>query len=263
MTKLSLRTVAAGYLILLILGPVALVVWNAFGSGILGVWASITQPDALHALVLTLEVAALAVLFNTVWGTACALILARHDFRGKSVLNTLVDLPLSVSPVVVGLALVIVYGQDGWLGGWLSKVDIQIIFSLPGMVLATVFVSLPYVVREVVPLLQEIGIEQEQVASTLGASVWQSFLRITLPSIQRSLAYGVVLATARALGEFGAVSIISGNLEGRTQTMTMYVEDRFQQYDLTGAFSATLVLGLFALAALLISNGLVKRGEAV
>jgi sulfate transport system permease protein len=168
--------------------------------------------------------------------------------------NSLIDLPFAISPVVVGLALILVYGRKGWFGQWLIDNGIQVIFSFPGMVLATIFVSLPFVVREVIPVLREVGTDQEQAAATLGATGWQTFWRITLPAIRWGVAYGVVLTTARALGEFGAISVVSGKLAGKTETLTLQVEDRFQAYDLTGAYAASLVLALMALATLLIIN---------
>jgi sulfate transport system permease protein len=176
-------------------------------------------------------------------------------------LNSAIDLPFAVSPVVIGLALILVYGQDGWFGGRLAEHGIQVIFAVPGMILATVFVSLPFVVREVAPVLREVGTEQEQAASTLGAGPWTTFRRITLPSIRWGLSYGVVLATARALGEFGAVSVVSGKLSGQTETLTLFVENRFTQFDLTGAYAASVVLGLLAVATLVGMNLLSPRRE--
>jgi sulfate/thiosulfate transport system permease protein len=181
-------------------------------------------------------------------------VLVRHNFRGKALLNTLLDLPLAVSPVVVGLALLIVYGRTSLVGGWLAELGIRVVFSTPGIILATIFVSLPFVVREVVPVLREIGTEQEQAASTLGASAFQTFWLVTLPAIRAGVAYGVVLTMARAIGEFGAVSIISGKLSGRTETLTIHVEDRFQSFDLVGCYAASVVLALIAIATLLLTN---------
>jgi sulfate/thiosulfate transport system permease protein len=181
-------------------------------------------------------------------------VLVRHNFRGKALLNTLLDLPLAVSPVVVGLALLIVYGRTSLVGGWLAELGIRVVFSTPGIVLATIFVSLPFVAREVAPVLREIGTEQEQAASTLGASTFQTFRLVTLPAIRSGVAYGIVLTTARAIGEFGAVSIISGKLAGRTETLTIYVEDRFQSFDLVGCYSASVVLALIAIGTLLLTN---------
>ena len=252
--RLTLRTMALGYLALLLAFPVGMVFMRTFGEGIGPVWEAITRPAALHALWLTVLVAVVAVAANTVFGVICALVLVRHDFRGKALLNAVLDLPLAVSPVVVGLALLIVYGRTSLVGGWLAELGIRVVFSTPGIILATVFVSLPFVVREVVPVLREIGTEQEQAASTLGASPFQTFRLVTLPAIRAGISYGVVLTMARAIGEFGAVSIISGKLAGRTETLTIYVEDRFQSFDLVGCYTASVVLALIAVATLLLTN---------
>jgi sulfate transport system permease protein len=185
----------------------------------------------------------------------------RYRFRGHGIVNSVVDLPLALSPVVVGLALFLVYARTGWFGPWLLEHGVQVIFALPGMVLATIFVSLPFVVREVVPVLREIGDEQEQAAATLGASSWQTFRRITLPAIRWGVAYGVVLTTARALGEFGAVSVVSGRIAGRTETLTLFVGERFERFDLVGAYAASVVLALVAITTLLALTAL-RRKEA-
>ena len=252
--RLTLRTMALGYLALLLAFPVGMVFVRTFGEGIGPVWEAITRPAALHALWLTVLVAVVAVAANTVFGVICAMVLVRHDFRGKALLNAVLDLPLAVSPVVIGLALLIVYGRTSLMGGWLAELGIRVVFSTPGIILATVFVSLPFVVREVVPVLREIGTEQEQAAFTLGASAFQTFRLVTLPAIRAGVAYGVVLTMARAIGEFGAVSIISGKLAGRTETLTIYVEDRFQSFDLVGAYTASVILAVIAVATLLLTN---------
>src|SRR6266536_2033922 len=256
-TRLLLRSVALGYLTLVLILPVGAVVWRAFAGGVAPVWQAVTTPDALHAFWLTVLIAAIAVPLNTLFGVACAVVLVRHRFPGKRLLDALIDLPFAISPVVIGLALILVYGEAGWLGGWLAEHGVQVIFSLPGMVIATVFVSLPYVVREVAPVLREVGTEQEEAAWTLGASPLRAFL----PSIRWGVAYGVVLTTARALGEFGAVTIVSGRLAGQTETMTLYVEDRFEGFDLVGAYAAALVLAGLALLILLAMTGLDRRGS--
>jgi sulfate/thiosulfate transport system permease protein len=260
--KLALRTVALGYLTMLLVLPVGLVFYRTFEHGLAPVWESITTPEAQHAFWLTCVMVAIAVPANTVFGVVTALALVRRRFRGRALANALIDLPFAVSPVVVGLALILVYGREGWLGGRLTDHGIQVIFSIPGMVLATMFVSLPFVVREVVPVLREIGTEQEQAAATLGASGWQTFWRVTLPAIRWGIGYGVVLTTARALGEFGAVSVVSGKLAGRTETLTLRVEERFHAFDLTGAYAASVVLALMALATLLAMNVIKPRKEA-
>jgi sulfate/thiosulfate transport system permease protein len=249
--RIPLRLIAFAYLGAVLVVPVGIVLYKTFEPGLGAVWASVTTPAAVHAFYLTVLVAAIAVPLNTVFGVVTAMVLVRSKVRGKALLNALIDLPFAVSPVVVGLALILVYGRGGWFGDELTEAGIRIVFSVPGIVLATVFVSLPFVVREVAPVLREIGTEQEQAASTLGASGWQTFRRITLPAIRWGLAYGVVLSTARALGEFGAVSVVSGKVSGETETMTLLVEKRFQNFDLAGAYAASTVLALLALATLL------------
>jgi sulfate transport system permease protein len=256
-----MRSFALLYLAAILVLPVAMVFYRTFQDGLAPVWEALTSPQSLHALYLTLLIAAVAVPMNTVFGVFCAMLLVRRRFPGKAVLSALIDLPFAVSPVVVGLSLVLVYGRTGWFGGWLMEHGIQVIFSLPSMILATIFVSLPFVVREVVPVLQEVGTEQEQAAYTLGASPWQSFFRITLPSIKAGVAYGVVLTTARALGEFGAVSIVSGKIAGQTSTLTVQVEEQFQQFDLIGAYTSSLVLAVIALVIVLAMT-LLKPKEA-
>jgi sulfate/thiosulfate transport system permease protein len=236
--------VALGYLALLVVAPVAMVFYRAFEHGIGAAWDAVTTPPAQHAFYLTVVVTLIAVPLNAIFGVLTALLLARREFPGKRLLNAFVDLPFAVSPVIVGLALILVWGRNGWFGAT------GIIFATPGIVLATIFVSLPFVVREVMPVLVEEGTEQEQAATTLGAGGWATFRRVTLPTIRWGLAYGVVLSTARSLGEFGAVSAVSGKISGRTETMTLYVEDRFQAFDLTGAYAASVVLALLAIATL-------------
>ena len=256
---LPLRFLALGYLAMILLVPVGAVIWRAFGDGIVPVWQAITTPDALHAFWLSLLIAGIAVPLNTVFGIICAVVLVRQRFWGRRLLDAVIDLPFAISPVVIGLALILVYGQAGWLGGWLAERGIQVIFSLPGMVLATVFVSLPYVVREVAPVLREVGTDQEEAAWTLGASPLRAFLQVTLPAIRWGVAYGVVLTTARALGEFGAVTIVSGRLAGQTETLTLYVENRFEAFDLTGAYAASLTLAVLALLVLLAMTRLQRK----
>jgi sulfate transport system permease protein len=250
--KYALRFVALGYLAAVLMGPVALVFYRAFEHGFDTFWAAVTTPEALHALWLTVLIAAIAVPLNTAFGILCALVIVRHRFRGVGIVNALVDLPLALSPIVVGLSLLLLYGREGWFGETFAAHGIQVIFSLPGMVLATIFVSLPFVVREVVPVLREIGTDQEQASATLGAGSFQTFRRITFPAIRWAVAYGVVLTTARALGEYGAVTVVSGRIVGETQTMTIHVEERFQSFDLVGAYAASVVLAMLAIAVLLL-----------
>jgi sulfate transport system permease protein len=249
-SRLTLRVVALGYLAALLAIPVAMVFYRTFEHGVGAAFDAVTTPPAQHAFWLTLTMVAIAVPLNTIFGIGMALALVRGRWRGKTLVSALVDLPFAVSPVVVGLALILVYGNRGWLGGWLADNGLRVIFSTPGMVLATIFVSLPFVVREVVPVLREIGVDQEDAARTLGASPAQAFWRVTLPAIRWGAAYGVILTTARALGEFGAVAVVSGKIEGQTETMTLFVEQRFQAFDLSGAYAASVVLALLALAVI-------------
>jgi sulfate transport system permease protein len=260
-SRLGLRIFALGYLSMLLLIPVGMVFYRAFEHGAGAAWGAVTTPEALHAFYLTILIAAIAVPANTIFGIGCALLLVRTEFRGKSLLNAAIDLPFAISPVVIGLSLYLLYGRTGWFGGWLLDNGFQILFSLPGMVLATIFVSLPFVVREVVPVLHEIGDEQEQAARTLGAKWWQIFRRVTLPSIRWGVAYGVVLATARALGEFGAVAVVSGRVVGDTETAPIWVWREFGQFNYTGAYAASLVLALLAVGTLSAMNAF-KRKEA-
>ena len=260
--RLTLRFVALGYLVVLLLVPVGLVFYRTFEHGVGAVWDSITTPAAVSAFWLTIEIAAIAVPLNTILGIVTALVLVRGRFRGKWALEALIDLPFAVSPIVVGLSLLLVYGANGWFGSWLIGHGVQVIFAVPGMVLATVFVCLPFVVREVAPVLREVGDEQEQAAVTLGASGWQTFWRITLPSIRWGVAYGVVLTTARAIGEFGAVSVVSGHIAGQTETLTLLVDKRFQNFDLAGAYAASALLAVIALGTLLAMTVLKPRRES-
>jgi len=254
--RIGLRTVALGYLTLLLALPVGFVFYKTFEKGLGAVWDALTTPNAIQALELTLLMVAVAVPLNTAFGVLAALVIVRGRMRGRALLNALIDLPFAISPVVVGLALYLLYGRQGWFGSWFLDQGIQIIFSTPGMILATVFVSLPFVVREVIPVLREIGTSQEEAAATLGASPRQTFWRITLPAIRWGVLYGVVLTTARALGEFGAVSVVSGKILGETDTLPLYVEQRFQAFDLTGAYAASALLAAIALATLLLMTKL-------
>jgi sulfate transport system permease protein len=250
-SRIGLRVLALGYLAVLLLVPVGLIFYRTFEKGLGFVIDSISTPAAVHALFLTLEVAAITVPLNAAFGVLAALALVRGKFPGKRLLDALIDLPFAISPIVIGLALLLLYGRTGWFGPTLADAGIQIVFSVPGIVLATVFVSMPFVAREVAPVLAEIGEEQEQAAATLGANGWQTFWRVTLPAIRWGLAYGVVLSTARAIGEFGAVSVVSGKIAGETETLTLLVEKRFQNFDLAGAYAASALLALIALGTLL------------
>ncbi len=252
MRRYLLRFAALGYLAVLLLVPVGFVFYRAFGDGLAHAWDAVTTDRAVHALELTLMLTAIAVPANTIFGIVMALALVRGRFRGRGVLNAVVDLPLALSPVVVGLALYLLYGRGGWLGG-LADHGLKVLFSVPGMVLATMFVSLPFVVREVVPVLREIGTEQEQAAETLGAAPFQVFRRVTLPAIRWAVAYGVVLTTARCIGEFGAVSIVSGRIEGRTETLPIYVQSQYAfDFNTSGAYAASVVLAVIAIATVVL-----------
>ncbi len=256
MGRLSLRFAALGYLALILVGPLAMMVLRT-AEDLDGAWAAVSDPDTVAAFKLTLVVAAIAVAVNTVFGIVCALLIVRGNIRGRGFLNAFVDLPLSLSPVIVGFALVTLYGLNGWFG-WFQRNGYEILFATPSIVLATIFVTLPFVVREVVPTLREIGTEQEQAAQTLGASGWQTFWRITLPSIRWAVVYGVVLTAARAIGEYGAVALVSGNIAGETQTATLRVVDAYQfaygnyapAYGIAFVLAATAILILVAMIVL-------------
>jgi sulfate transport system permease protein len=250
----GLRLLALAYLTLLLLIPVALVIWKMFQNGFAAIIDSLSNAQTVHAFQITIVVAFYSVIACTIFGVATSLLLVRHAFRGKRVLNALIDLPLAVSPVVVGLALVLVYGRLTGVGKALASIGINVIFSIPGMVLATTFVCIPLVVRSVGPVLEEIGDDQEQAATTLGAGPVKTFLRVTLPTIRSALAYGVVLALARSLGEYGAVAVVSGRLVGRTQTVTLLVQERYQNFDQTTAYTCAVLLVLMAVLALLLSR---------
>jgi sulfate transport system permease protein len=250
-SRLALRSAALGYLAILLVLPVGMVFYRAFEHGLAKFFDAFTAPGAQHAIWLTVLVVAIAVPVNTVFGIITALALERRKFRGRAVIERIIDLPFVISPIVVGLALVLVYGEQGWAGGTLVDMGIRVIFSTPGIVLATMFVSLPFVIREVSPVLREIGTEQEEAARTLGATGWQTFWRVTLPAIRPAVAYGVVLTTARALGEFGAVAVVSGHLEGQTETLTLYVQNRFEGFDVQGAYAISVLLAAVAMSALL------------
>lgn len=262
--RLALRSLALLYLALIVAGPVALMVFRTFEDGLAPVLDALTSPAFIHALKLTLLIVAIAVPVNAVFGIACAMVIVRGNLRGRKALDALLTLPLGVSPVVVGLALIIVYGaRSGWFGPWLMEHGVRVIFATPGMVLATIFVSLPFVAREVIPVLREIGTDQEQAAKILGASDWQTFRHITLPAIRAGVAYGVVLTTARALGEYGAVAVVSGKLAGRTETLTLHVEERWLAFEPVAAFATSMVLAALALVVLVLMRRLEPDREAV
>jgi sulfate transport system permease protein len=261
-TRYVLRFVAIAYLTMLLLVPVGMILKNAFEDGWGPFWTSVTDPDFLSALKLTIEIALIAVPLNTIFGIIIAIMLVRYNVPGKSVINAMLAVPFALSPVVVGLCLILAYGQSGWFGADLANAGIDVIFSMPGMVLATMFVSLPFVAREVMPVLREIGTEQEQAAATLGAGQWTVFRRVTLPAIRWGVIYGVVLTTARSIGEFGAVAVVSGNVLGQTETMPLYVKRVYEGFDKQGAYSASVVLALIALSTVLLMTMFKPRQEA-
>ena len=261
-SRLALRTVAVGYLGLVLVAPLVMVFRRALDQGLGHLWQTLSDPNTVHAFTLTLEIAAIAVPLNTVFGVVCALAIVRTRFPGAGLVNAIVDLPMALSPVVVGLSLFLLYGRTGWFGGYLADHGVQVLFALPSMVVATVFISLPFVAREVVPTLREIGDEQEQAARTLGASGWQTFWRITLPSIRWAVVYGVVLTTARCLGEYGAVAVVSGHIEGRTETATLRVQDAYENYNQAGAYGIALVLAVMSVIVLVAMTLLRPKEEA-
>jgi sulfate/thiosulfate transport system permease protein len=263
MRRLGLRWLALLYLLAVLAGPLVVVFYRTFENGVGPAWDALTTPETIHAFKLTLIITAIAVPANTVFGIVCGLAIVRRRFPGKGFVNAFVDLPLALSPVVVGLALFLLYGQNGWLGGWLSDHDVQVLFALPSMVIATIFVSLPFVAREVVPTLREIGDEQEQAARTLGASGRQTFWRITLPAIRWAVVYGVVLTTARCLGEYGAVAVVSGRLQGETETATLRVQERWESFDVAGAYAISIVLATIAVLVLVAMSVIRPREENV
>jgi sulfate transport system permease protein len=259
-SRYGLRTAALGYLLVLLAIPVFMVFYRMFEDGLGAIWDELTSPAFTHALKVTLIIVAIAVPANTIFGVACALaIVRRGSGRGNWLLNSVIGLPLALSPVVVGLSMILVYGVDGWLGGWFADQGVRIIFALPGMVLATIFVSLPFVVREVIPVLREVGTDQEEAAWTLGASRTATFWRITLPAIKWGVAYGVVLTTARALGEFGAVAVVSGRLAGSTETLTLHIDERYLAFDQTAVYTTAVVLAVLAVLTLITMNLLGRK----
>ena len=263
MRRLGLRGIALGYLAVVLLGPLAMIFWKTFEHGFGPFWDSVTTPETLTAFKNTLLITAIAVPLNTVFGIVCALAIVRRRFPGKGLVNAFIDLPLAVSPVVVGVSLFLLYGRGGWFYGPFADNGIEILFALPAMVIATMFVSLPFVAREVVPTLREIGEEQEQAAHTLGASGWQTFWRITLPSIRWAVIYGVILTTARCLGEYGAVAVVSGRLQGQTETATLRVQERYESFDVAGAYAISIVLALIAVLVLLSMTLIRPKEETV
>src|SRR6476659_2015006 len=257
--RIVLIATAVIFLVLFLLLPLAAVFVEALRAGLGTYFAAVTEPDAVAAIKLTLLVAAIAVPANIVFGIAASWAIAKFEFKGKSILNTLIDLPFSVSPVISGLIYVLLFGAMGYLGPYLQSENIQIIFALPGIVLATIFVTFPFVARELVPLMQEQGTVDEEAALSLGASGWQTFFRVTLPNIRWALLYGVVLCNARAMGDFGAVSVVSGHIRGKINAMPLHVEILYNEYNFAAAFAVASLLALLALVTLAIKVGLEWR----
>lgn len=252
--RLLLTVLALIFLLLIVILPLVAVFVEALRQGTSAYFASFDNPDVRAAVQLTLIVAAIAVPLNTAFGIVASWAIAKFDFVGKSLLVTLIDLPFSVSPVVAGLVYVLIFGVHGWFGSWLTAYNIQIIFAVPGLVLATIFVTFPFVARELIPLMEEQGTEEEEAAISLGASGFKTFLRVTLPNIKWGLLYGVLLCNARAMGEFGAVSVVSGHIRGETNTMPLYVEILYNEYNFVAAFAVASLLAMLALVTLVLKK---------
>ena len=259
--RLALIAIAVGFVALLLVAPLGAVLVQALSKGVVAYFEAFDDPDTLSAIRLTLLTAAIVVPVNTLFGIAAAWAIAKFEFRGKSLLITLIDLPFAVSPVVAGLVLVMLFGAHGWFGAWLQERDISVIFAVPGIVLATVFVTFPYVARELIPLMQQQGSEEEEAAITLGAGAWMTFLRVTLPKIRWGLLYGVILCNARAMGEFGAVSVVSGHIRGMTNTMPLQVEILYNEYNFVAAFAVASLLAVLAIVTLVIKTFVEWRAD--
>ncbi len=259
--KFVLIAIAISYLALILFIPAANVFVQAFKSGFAPFLANLTQPVFLHAVQLTVIIALIVVPVNTVFGLCAAWVIARNQFRGRTLLISILDVPFAVSPVVAGLMLVLLYGRNGWFGPLLNAANIKIIFALPAMIIASAFITMPFVAREVIPVLEESGFDQEEAAKTLGASDWQTFWRVTLPNIRWGLLYGVILTNARVMGEFGAVSVVSGNIGGKTQTLPLFVEEAYKQYQTESAFAAAVLLAGLALVTLVLKEVLERKTQ--
>ena len=255
----TLIVLALGYLTLFLFVPLAAVFAEALKNGLGSYFAPFQDPDTLAAIRLTFIAASLAVPLNLVFGVAAAWAIAKFEFVGKQLLITIIDIPLAVSPVISGLIYVLLFGAQGWLGPWLIEHDVRIIFALPGIVLATIFVTVPFIARELIPLMQSQGREEEEAAFTLGASGWQTFIRVTLPNIKWSLLYGVILCNARAMGEFGAVSVVSGHIRGLTNTLPLHVEILYNEYNAVGAFAVASLLTLLAIVTLIVKTVIERK----
>lgn len=249
--KWALISVAIFYLLLILFIPTVNVFVQAFNRGVGPFLHNLSERNFLHAAKLTLVIALIVVPLNTIFGLCAAWVIARNRFRGRTLLISLLDVPFAVSPVVAGLMIILLYGRVGWFGPFLQSIDVQIVFALPAIVLASAFISLPFVAREVIPVLEEAGTDQEEAARILGANDWQTFWRVTLPNIRWGLLYGVILTNARVMGEFGAVSVVSGNIAGKTQTLPLFVEEAYKSYQTQAAFSAAVLLALLAVVTLI------------
>ena len=252
----SLITIAISFISLFICLPLGLVIVKAFSKGLEAYWAALSEPDTLAAIRLTLITAAVTVPLNTLFGVTAAWAVTRFDFKGKSLLTTLIDIPFSVSPVISGFIFVLLFGAEGWFGGWLVEHQIKIIFAIPGIVLATLFITFPFVARQLIPLMQEMGSQEEEAALSLGASGWRTFWSVTLPNIKWALLYGVLLCNARAMGEFGAVSVVSGHIRGLTNTLPLHVEVNYNEYNIVGAFASASILAALAILTLILKSAL-------
>jgi sulfate/thiosulfate transport system permease protein len=257
----TLISVALIFLTLFLFVPLISVFYEALKKGTGVYFAAITEPDAVDAIKLTLTAAVIAVPLNLIFGLAAAWAIAKFEFRGKNLLITLIDLPFSVSPVVSGLIYVLIFGLQGWLGPWLAENDIKIIFAVPGIVLATIFVTVPFIARELIPLMQAQGTDEEEAAVVLGANGWQTFLRVTLPNVKWGLLYGTILCNARAMGEFGAVSVVSGHIRGSTNTLPLHVEILYNEYNFAAAFAVASLLALLALVTLALKTFVESRNK--
>lgn len=259
--RLVLIGVALLYIFLILFAPALNVFVQAFSKGIGPFFSNLTAPDFVAAVQMTLIIAFIVVPLNAVFGLCAAWAIARHQFPGRALVISILDLPFAISPVVVGLMLVLLYGRSGWFGPLLNATGFKVIFALPGMVLATAFVTLPFVAREVIPVLEEVGVDQEEAARTLGASNWQIFWRVTLPNVRWGLLYGLILTNARAMGEFGAVAVVSGNIISKTQTLPLFVEEAYKQYQTQAAFSAAVLLACLGLVTLVLKEILERKTQ--
>lgn len=260
--RISLITIALSFIVVFLFLPLGLVITKAFADGWQAYWSALSESDAQAAIKLTMLAAAITVPLNTVFGVSAAWAITRFEFSGKSLLTTLIDLPFSVSPVISGVIFVLLFGAQGWFGEWLLANDIKIIFAVPGIVLATLFITFPFVARELIPLMQEMGSEEEEAALSLGASGWTTFVKVTLPNIKWALLYGVLLCNARAMGEFGAVSVVSGHIRGLTNTLPLHVETSYNEYNAVAAFAGASILAGLAIVTLVLKSALEwKQGK--